>query len=72
MSVILSLFIALSPLWTFNLKPIHIEPKIQHKLHLTPSLDDRYIVFTFKQTKDLLLFRDWSIGGAKKLDICLD
>ena len=65
MSILLSLLIFMSPVWTLKLKAIEVPKSTQTRLKLKKSLDNRYVVLTFKETKDLILFRDGALAEAK-------
>jgi len=70
MNLLLSLFIILSPVWPLKLKPIEVPPSIQIELKLKSSLEGRYVFLTFEEIKELILFRDGALSGAKKLIAC--
>ena len=70
MSFILSALIFLTPIWNLDLKPIKISPKIQELLILEKSLDDMYLVLTFKEAKEVSIFKNEALAGAKKLELC--
>ena len=71
MNILMSILILFTPVWPLKLKTTKVSPEMQLKLKLKKSLDDRYVVLNFQETKKLLVFKEESLVLSNRLQLSL-